>query len=249
MASRSRSRKRKRGGNGVVKYRRGRGGARAAMPSTMLPQFSISPELKWHDFALGFNSGATWVPVSTNVNGQLLNGIARGNTPSTRVGNSILMKSLLLRVTVVPGVNDDMTAIRLLVVYDTQTNGAISDCSDVLTDMADIEGGGASTNYYHGNMALERRQRYKVLYDKTRSIGVRQLDTVNGTGYAHGPSSITWKLYRKLNLPVIYNDDGATSTEISQGAIMAFLIADDRSGSATVDPTAMFSARVRYDDQ
>lgn len=158
--------------------------------------------------------------------GVLLNPIAQGTTPSTRIGRRLKMTSLFLRwyVTLAP-TTTGATPVRLIIVYDSQSNGAAPGITDILL-----------TDEITSPNNLSNSRRFKILVDEQREC--------IGTA---GPQSFMSERYVKMDKMVEYNTDaGATVAAITSGAVYAFVY---QAGSlATANATGVFYSRIRYVD-
>ena len=90
----------------------------------------LGPELKTIDVTTTSIS-----PVTVAGANVLLNGVAQGSDYTNRIGRKVLLKSLLFRANMYPVLNTGSPVgctIRIMLVYDSQTNGALAAVSDVL---------------------------------------------------------------------------------------------------------------------
>jgi len=158
--------------------------------------------------------------------GVLLNPIAQGTTASTRIGRRLKMTSMFLRwyVTLAP-TTTGATPVRLIIVYDAQSNGAAPAITDILL-----------TDEISSPNNLSNSRRFKVLVDEQREC--------IGTS---GPQSFMAERFVKLDKLVEYNTDaGATVAAITSGAVYAFVY---QAGSlATANATGVFYSRIRFVD-
>ena len=112
----------------------------------------LGPELKTIDV-----STTTISPVAVAGATVLLNGVAQGSDYTNRIGRKVLLKSMLFRANMYPVLNTASpigNTIRLLLVYDSQTNGALAAVADVLN---------AATYLQPTN--LNNRDRFRILLD------------------------------------------------------------------------------------
>lgn len=96
-----------------------------------------------------------------------LNNITQGTTVAQRIGNKIIMKSLLLRTSIYAP-NTYIGEVRCLVVYDRQPNGAFPALQDLLYNQP----AGALTNYSSVNIA--NKSRFLILRDKFYNMDAAQ---------------------------------------------------------------------------
>jgi len=154
-----------------------------------------------------------------------INACSRGTDIGTRVARQFTMRSLELRYSVKLGATPTNQAIRVLVFYDRQANGALPAIADVLQ---------AATVTAPRN--LENRNRFKILYDR-----LHVLETA-------GPTREMVRWYRKLRHPTQFNtgNDG-TVGDIATGSlfVLAFgtIAADDNTRGEW-----SYNTRVRFQD-
>lgn len=95
--------------------------------------------------------------------------ISQGDTTTTRNGNSILAKGLMVRYWCKPDVASpsatSQALLRVLIVQDTMNLGTTPTVSDVLEYTGSINGVLSPYKYVNAN-----QYRFKVLYDKTHSL-------------------------------------------------------------------------------
>lgn len=193
--------------------------------------FRRGPELKTVD-----NSTITAAPVSnTTGNITLLNGIATGTDYTNRVGRKVVMKSLLLRVNFFPYTTGTIAALagenlRFLVVYDCQPNGALP----AITDILNSAGPNEPNN-------LNQRDRFKVIADF--NITTPSFTTTTGALTLGSPRMFFKKIYKKMNMDVIFNGTGSTVASIQTGSLVVAQISGNQYYSS------IYTSRVRFVDQ
>lgn len=186
---------------------------------------STWPEIKHVDTAITGDVNTT--PVVT-----LLNGVAQGNDENDRIGNRIKMTGvdIRLQVTNEQSVKDRLSQMRMLLVYDTQTNGTALTTTDVL-DAVTLE---SQQNW-------DKNSRLQVIFDS-----VRALNTFGGS--ATTVDVYHW-FYRKqftLDHYVRYNGSGATVSSITWGSLYFIYFGPDAASIADFD--CVGTARVTYVD-
>lgn len=156
----------------------------------------------------------------------LLNGCAQGTTALTRLGRRITMKSLYwMWDGSMAATSAGASPLRLLIVYDKQTNGAAPAATDIL--VADAIG-------YPNNLSNSRR--FVTLFD----------ELIECVG-ASGPSAWFRKGYKKLNLNVEFNTGSAgTVADITSGSVYALIY--QNGNIITANPSGQFYTRVRFTD-
>lgn len=165
----------------------------------------------------------------------LLNGVTQGSDYNARIGRRTLMKSIFIRFSLVPNTansapNGDFA--RVIVFYDCQTNGAAPIASDVLSVGTD----------YLSPLNLNNRDRFKVLHDKIISMNPNVYTA--GALTAGDPMNKYWKLFKKINMEVIFGGTNATVGSIQTGSIYLMYL----SAGATSYSTLSYNARVRFID-
>ena len=122
-----------------------------------LPPFRMAGEVKCVDLA-----GATYTLNST-VAITPLNLIRAGSSFFNRIGRKVEMKSLHLKGFIQPvRTIAAQDYVRIMIVYDSQTNGALPSISDIIQD-TDQAGTNNTTSTSSAN--LNNRDRFKILCD------------------------------------------------------------------------------------
>jgi len=162
----------------------------------------------------------------------LINGIARGDDISDRVGRQITMKSISVRgqMAVTAGTGVDQAG-RVLIVYDKQANAAAPTAAQVISAAGD-----GYDIYRPPN--LENRMRFVILYDRTFRLNA-----------SAEPSSVQLvTCYRRVNLVTTFNSgDAGTVADIVTGSLYLVSV-----GNVAAGATAAFlnvATRVRFEDK
>ena len=111
----------------------------------------------------------------------LLNGIAPGTGASQRIGKKIILRNLLIRCSIGSGntgANVFRGMVRVLAVYDKQTNATAPTVADILEYQQGVS-----------PMNMNNRDRFVVLFTKQYALD-----------QAGGHQSAQMLLYKKLNL-------------------------------------------------
>lgn len=163
----------------------------------------------------------------------LINGVATGTDYTARIGRKICLKSMLVRFNLAPNyAASDSTGetIRIMLVWDTQSNSAAPLVTDVLN----------AADYLSPNN-LNNRDRFKILADKfltlpgwTAAAGA----LVNGS-----PVEKNLKLYKKGYWETVFSGTGATVGSIQTGALYILYI-----GSGGAQTNFSYNSRVRFID-
>lgn len=164
----------------------------------------------------------------------LLNGSATGTDFTDRIGRKIIMKSLYLRCSLEPADNSNLanSTVRVFVVYDMQTNGAIPAITDILKSAHPL-----------AQLNLNNRDRFKILYDKLWTPGA--VSNTATQSFAYGPLVTSFKKWKKLNLETIYGGTTAAVASIQTGSL--YLVTLGTLGTGNGDILG-FSSRVRFID-
>ncbi len=156
---------------------------------------------------------------------QLLNGLAQGDTATTREGATVRFKSLQLKGFMAIAGAATATACRRLVFIDKQPNQAAPVVGDILDNTT-----AALVNSFRN---LSHRKRFVILRDDhfTMSEG--------------GPEALWYPdVYMSLDMITTYNGNAGTIADIETNAIWAMYI----SSEATAAPSIAHNVRIRYID-
>lgn len=162
----------------------------------------------------------------------LINGVATGTDFTQRIGRKIKMVSVQIRGWLVPDdniVNPNMA--RIMVVYDSQPNGALAAVTDILLQ-ADAT----------SMMNLNNRDRFRVLLDEQLASGPRN-DTASIA--VADNVSLSVNRYVKCNWDVVFDGTAATIGSIQTGALLLVTVGMQAAGNAN---TLTYSTRVRFID-
>lgn len=154
--------------------------------------------------------GSEYDPLTVNQ----LSGVAIGDGEFNRDGRKITIKSLHLRGTISStGADNDGQCVRIILVQDTQTNGAQFTAQQVLavpsTPALAVE---AFRN-------LDYIQRFRILKDKTFVLNVE-----NGSTSPRTIRHLSWNI-NNLNIQVNHNDSGNTVAGVTDNSFHLICIA------------------------
>lgn len=161
---------------------------------------------------------------TTGIITQLTN-IAQGDTKSTRDGDQVKLTQIYVNGIIQKHASATATSVRILLVMDKQTNGAIYTLADLLEDTS------ASDNIVSANN-LDNKFRFKVLYDKVFNVS------------NSGESRRKYKIFKKLPIKIRYDGNAGDITDITSWSLSLVAIADE----ATNTPGHTFFARLRFVD-
>jgi len=191
-------------------------------------------ELKFFDTAISFTIDATGeVPAS----GQL-NLIPQGVTESTRIGRKCTLKSIALNLgmSYSPGAAAVMSDIStIMLVQDTQTNGAAAAIADVL------QGGGGTISTAFRN--LENSDRFRVLKTWKHTW---QPDA--GVTTAYNSSRKRIQFFKRCSIPIDFDSTASTGAIGTIRSNNVFLLAGTDGGSDDLI-TVYGNCRLRFSDR
>lgn len=184
------------------------------------------PELKFKDTARTTAPLVVTGTVDTN-----LVVIPTGAGESDRIGRKIVVKSIYCRGTLVlaPTANG-VDKVRMIIVNDTQANGAVFAVTDVL-ESAQMD------SHYN----LDNQMRFKILSDQNFTLNAQ---AYNGTTENALYRDI--RKYIRCNIPIEYDNTAATTGAI--GTQRSNSIAILWINAATNQSDVTMTTRVRYSD-
>lgn len=141
-----------------------------------------------------------------------LNLVAQGSDYNQRIGRKVVLKSVLLRIHVVPTPTVDLPqgdVGRFILAYDAQTNGVSPGVSDLI----------AGGDYLAGNN-LNYRERFKVIKDWMVPLAATAYNT--GILVSGVPSTRLLTVYKRLNLDTVFNNTGGAVGQIATGGLFLF---------------------------
>lgn len=200
---------------------------KVSAPAKSLPLFAArrkqGPEKKNIDTVntqnLAFGSAAFGVLIPINI-------VAQGASAETRVGRKIVNTSLDFNWTVSLGTTSTGGGnVRILVVYDKQTNAALPVVADVL----------AAGNFL-APMNLANSERFVVI----ASIITEPVSANNNF-------AVSGKFYRKMLLETVFNDTNAGNIGDIQTGGIYFLVAQD-GFIGTANGLFSYYTRIRFED-
>lgn len=204
-----------------------------------LPKDSNKSEIKYFD--------TTSVSSNCSTTGTItqLNNIGQGLVSQARVGNKVHLTSCDLRLIV----NDNSAPVtdaivRVLIVYDTETDGALPSVGGSLTSnsILDNTNGLSPTSFRNPNNLT----RYKILCDEIINHTHGSYQSVTGTTTTLAPAKSWLKKSCSLNTFSQYNDGLASITSINSGAMYIVLLSDIASG--TNAPIIAYQHRLYFTD-
>lgn len=195
-------------------------------------------EVKFFDFA-----GATNVIPET---GLLLNDhnfIQTGDTASSRDGNQIKATSLMIRAQLLS--DQDLVVpqrVRMVVFWDTQTNGADCSLSGLTSSLMDASATVTGTFDFRNQRTIDR---FKIIFDKVYTINPQlKLTEAAGTVTDNQPKAVSIVKYFKLGRVIDYTASTGAITDLMKNTINVAFFSD----VAADQPTVSFNIRLNFKD-
>lgn len=173
--------------------------------------------------------------INTTGSVNLLNGIATGTDYTQRIGRRVNVVSIQARgiAYIETPTATPVQMGRFMLVEDMQANGVIATTADIFNEAT-----GTSM------MNLNNRERFKVHYDKQMVFG--PASTTATQTYSAGPQAYNIAVYKKCNIPMVFEGTAATIGSVSSGALYAVFIGTQVAGTA--DCNCAMSFRIRFID-
>lgn len=159
--------------------------------------------------------------------------IAQGVTETTRIGRAVTIKSIAIRGLI--RMNETTTAtssadvVRIVLTLDKQANGVNPSILDLI-ESADIQ---SFNNLSHKN-------RFVTLMDKT--MAVRNIAAGgNGTAFECGRNFYYWKFYKRLNIPIEYENSTGTLAGITSNNIILWIISEQATAEVQCNIRSRFT--------
>lgn len=176
----------------------------------------------------------------------VINNVVQGPAFYNRIGTKIAMKTLQIKGNLLPTgqITTDPDYIRIMIVYDKQTNAAYPTTQSLLSDYN--YAGITSTNSYSG-INMTNRERFLVLMDEKIYGPAIASSTAGATT---DPVTTTFNINRFIrlrDLSVMYNQTNAgTIGDIQTGGLYIFTIG--LYGTTVAPYTFQADFRLKYDD-
>lgn len=172
-------------------------------------------------------SGSISVPISSNwvapAASNTINLIAQGTADNQRIGRKITMTSFQMRWSFGP-LTTGGSPLRVLVVYDKQSNSALPATIEVLEQ-----------DDFHSPMSLGHADRYVIL----QSFITEPISLGNNL-------IVAGECYKKMGLDTMYGGTTAAITSVNTGSV--FIMVCQQGGILTGTPLFKYYARIRYLD-
>ena len=198
-------------------------------------------ELKYNDYDLAAEPFTTsWAAKNpTTVN--CVSAVAQGDSATNRDGRIYYIHSIFCRGEIRITALESQIApfatnvIRVILVEDTQTNGAEISGADVMT------GAGAVEDHL-GFRNLQHSGRFKVLWDRTFVITIPQTNEGAANLFAHGTQIRKFTFFKKFKKPIKVHTDGTSAIvgDITDHTLQVVGVANSTS------PTLTYHMRMRF---
>lgn len=202
--------------------RRYTSGIRRFPYTPMLYRGTNRMELKFNDNVFGDQQ----VPPGGRI--ELLNGIPEGISANQRIGNSVVVKTLQVKMSLGPIAGATFTRVYSVdIIWDRQPNGS----TPLITSIF-ISDNPSSFRQ------LVNKQRYKNLYSSGPFI-------LGESGSQNQPDAVAWNIFLNMNAGVNFSGLGGTVASMTTGALWLVV----RTDAIALD-AASFDAqsRIRYND-
>ncbi len=159
---------------------------------------------------------------------QLTNSV-QGDTQTTRDGSQIKLTRILLRYKL--KLNSSATggsSVRVMLIQDNQTNGAIFTAADILVNTS---GSGAAALI--SPLVIDNKFRFRVLYSKLHNMNFEGRDIQSYQ-----------KIFNFKDLKIRYNGNAGTIADITSKSLVLLTVTD----AATAQPRITAYVRVRFID-
>nr|QXP07773.1 MAG: putative capsid protein [Arizlama virus] len=170
---------------------------------------------------------------AANTGYTVLNVVQQGAAVYNRVGTRVNFKSLQLRLMLSGQTAATVNAIlRVVMVYDRQTNGA---APAIATIFSDLSAAGGATTTFHSGLAIANRSRFQVIRDEMVPM------SFGGDSVKH------YKTYAKGMWPTEYSANNGTIGDVATGAIYLIYSATI-AGAAAGLSVSQIACRLRFYD-
>lgn len=193
-------------------------------------------------------TGSPLTAQTTTTNVTLLNGSQNGTGYWNRIGNKIHMKSLYFNAYMyATGTQTEYPDyIRVIIVYDRQTNAALPNWSDVILSITQAN---ATSSISMDNINLTNKDRFSILMDERYMLPVcptASAETQVAQNFNANCEHIMIKRYIKLGLETQYKASSGAIGDITTGGL--FLMTQGLYASGSQGFALNFSSRVRFSD-
>lgn len=187
--------------------------------------------------------------INTTGNVTAMNLVSAGSSFFNRIGRKIEMKSVHFHGNLIFTANAPTQEdyLRVIIVYDRQTNGAVPAVTDILQN---TDQQGANTNNAYADVNLNNRERFMIIMDKRISApAVTAVGLLGGIQDSAQPVYANINHFKKLGgLLTHFKADSSPAVigDVATGGLFLLTLGTVAAGSNGYSLNA--SWRVRYDD-
>lgn len=173
---------------------------------------------------------------------ECLNSMIVGSGSSERIGRKIVCKSVYVTGTVYTSVLNNINvghtppSVMLALVLDKQTNATHCQSEDVWTNP-----GASALMGTELLRNLEQSTRFQILWTK-RYIFPVQTGAGESADHDNNGTQIKFKIFKKLNLPVLFKDSGGNVSSINDNSLHLFGFVD----ATATNVLLRYQSRVRF---
>ncbi len=167
----------------------------------------------------------TEAAVSTTPSVNISSIILQGDGGSARDGNSVKAVGIRLNYMITLNTSAVSSQIRVILIHDKQTNGALAAAGDILQDVTADDGIVSPYN-------LDNKYRFRMLYDRVHTLS------------DNGRQSIAVKKYFKLNQKLRFDGTAGDITDIPSSSYLLLFVSNE----PTNTPTITRHSRLRFID-
>jgi len=163
---------------------------------------------------------------------ELLNGTKEGSGFYNRIGRTICMKYLSLKLTLFQNAVNTLIdpIVRILIVYDAQANGSTPTYADIIKS---YDNNGGNTSLINDGLNPDNRDRFKFIFDKF--LELPRVTTLVGPDVSGAPTMIpsnACQIRRKIplrGLETKYNAATEVAGSIQTGSLWLIVATNDTS--------------------
>lgn len=175
----------------------------------------VNTEIKYSDTAL------TGTPITNTPDIRLINGVALGDTTTTRDGISIKMHDIDVKMTIdVNSAAASAQKVRCMIFADRQADGVVPTGAEILA---------ANTTTAFRNIILAKR--FHVFYDRVWTVD-------------QDKKSLSPYIHIKTRAHVRYSGNTAAASDVATGSIYLLLLSDNPISG----PVVSYNTRLRFVD-
>lgn len=179
------------------------------------PVGGITQELKFKDVTISI-IGA---PGAAATGILFVNGINQGTDYNERLGRKIHLRSVAFRGGLTDRLNEaDNVYVRVLLVYDSQTNGVLPTAAEILETVTP-----------EAFMNLNNRDRFRIVWERFWSIPGHLYSAINPFA-ADGTTNPRVEFYKRMRHDVIYSGPTDGIGDVRTGSLIFLVVATPSAG-------------------